>query len=420
MKRCFYHALIISATIGWAAEATPLTWDSLLGSVSKDPKFQASTERTSLLQKPIGRGVWKKAELRYEADGLDLREHKFAARVVPLAWGEREATQTEWGARRELNQILRDEALADALQERYNLGAEYLYRLRQYQYHQALHQVYQDRVKVHLQKTDSDKFDPEDLVLSEQMVVTLEGDMLGDQNSLEELDGSLHHLIEDWTVVSLDTTNMLSVQEISNHLDSLAQLSDTAYLPIREAKLRMDLVKSRNSLDAVSSNAVLSYVETGYDLQIPAAGKRDKTSAIQDLSVGVGISIPFGDGRKQDELRRSLAQVDSKTAYLQAVQDLSTKVQSLRMEIGSMLRQKAVLDSFSTRVNAGALFTDYARRAGSDPLLLLRAQASSLDASWRSEKLRFEIYLSYVRLLEITGELARDPGRNHLKRLPNG
>ena len=413
-------SFFLCVTIAMAGNPVSLTWENLLASASVAPKYQASTQRVDLLHNPVGLGIWKEAQLRYEADGMDLRDHKFEVRVSPIHWGVREASIAEWDTRRKINTILKEETLADALQERYKLGIEYLYRNREYQYHNALQKVYQDRVQVHLQLVNSDRFDPEDLVITEQMVASINGEILADQNALAQLTMSLQTFVTNTATVELDTMELVSIHDIQIQMDTLLNRPEYEILPIKEAQLRLDLVDRQSQLEKRTNNALLSYVQTGYALQIPPPGKKDKTSLIQDISVGLGITIPFGDSREQDELRRQMDQINGKTEYIQVTRDIATKLGSLRLEISSLLRQKAVLDSFVARVDAGTLFSDYLRRAGSDPLLLLKVQASSLEVSWRSEKLRYEIYLRYVRLLELTGVLSQEPTRNHLRKRTHG
>lgn len=75
-----------------------------------------------------------------------------------------------------------------------------------------------------------------------------------------------------------------------------------------------------------------------------------------------------------------------------------------------MLRQLVVLDSFSRRVDAGKLFADFALGAsGGDPLLLLSAQETSIETSWRREGLHFLMLYEYLELLRLTGTMARGP-----------
>ena len=72
------------------------------------------------------------------------------------------------------------------------------------------------------------------------------------------------------------------------------------------------------------------------------------------------------------------------------------------------------MQEFSRQVDAGSLFKDYAVRAGSDPLLLLKARESSVSNELRAVKLEYEIYDRYLSLLQYSGVLAKSDVQNHL------
>ncbi len=79
-----------------------------------------------------------------------------------------------------------------------------------------------------------------------------------------------------------------------------------------------------------------------------------------------------------------------------------------------MLRQIVVLDSFSMRVDAGKLFSEFAMRSGSDPLLVLRARETSIETTWKMEEIRFLMLREYLEILHLTGAIVRHPDINHL------
>jgi len=405
----------VLAVSGFAQDPAPLTWDGLLGSVQAEPSVQASTQKVALLEKPEGPGYWNAMELRYSADGLDMREHKFEARISPYAWGERSALNAQLEARLHVNNASRDLTVSKVLNDRYQLGLQWIIHQREKVYHEALSKVYADRVQVEMSLTGTERFDPEDLVESQQTLAELQGDLLGDLNDIEETETILHKLVGAWTVIDLDTANLLTVADLKARVDSLPSQVDSTLPSLRISQARLHLAESRFQLEQTRSTNIVSYGNIGYDLKIPKAGKTGPT-ALESMSAGVGIQIPIFDGRKQDLQRRQLDLLDEKSTFLDDQWDLERKLGQLRMEIGSLMAQKAVLDSFAARVDAGNLFTDYAVRAGTDPLLLLKARATSLQSAWRSERLRYDIYASYLSMLEITGVLARDPGTNHLKR----
>lgn len=402
---CFLHA----------SEAVVLDWGTLLGSIDKDPKLQSSNDRVSLLKQTPGIGYWDDLELRYEMEGLDLREHKVNLRLQPNGFGERKAFRSVSQARLNKTQAEKELALAEALFDRYVLAVDWLYRTHQLAHHKILLGVYEDRIQVHQGLSGTDRFDPKDMVESQQMVVELEGHILADQNDLQEIEQVLGSLIIGWKSVQLDTIGLLSSADLRARLETFPAKVDSTFPEYKVALESLKKVQREQDLERASRRDLLSYAQIGYAWQIPEAGERDKTKPMEDVSIGFGIRIPFGDGRKQDLFDTEVDIADEKASLVELQWELSKDVNKMNRKIGSLVRQMSVRDSFVAKVDAGSLFTDYALRAGADPLLLLKARATALSTAWDSEKLRFEAYLLYLEMLKMTGVLSRDPGTNHLK-----
>lgn len=397
-----------------AAEPVVMDWGTLLGSLQADPKLQASNERVSLLKKSPGIGHWDDLELRYEMDGLDLREHKVNLRMTPYGWGERSASQKVGKARLEKTQAERDMALGEALYDRYVLAVEWIYRTHQLAHHQILIKVYEDRIQVHGSLSGTDRFDPKDMVETQEMVVELQGHILADQNDLLEIEDVIRDLVPGWTSIHLDTTGMMNSQQLRERLAKFPAKVDSTFPEYRVALESLKKMQREQELVKASKKNIVSYAQVGYAWQFPEAGKRDKTRPIEDMSVGVGLRIPFGDGRSQDLFDAEVDITDEKAELVKLSWELSKDVNKMNREIGSLVRQMSVRDSFVAKVDAGALFTNYAMRAGADPLLLLKARSTALETAWDAEKLRFEAYMLYLEMLKMTGVLVRDPGTNHL------
>ena len=308
---------ILSFGIALASSPVPLTWKSLLGSVTQDPKFKANHERIQLMKTSPGFGIWNELELRYEMDGFDLREHKLDVRISPFGFGEGKASQSNWQSRIQSNEIKQQKILGKSLRDRYRQGIWWIYKTKQLAFHRALRGVFDDRVQVHLSLSTTERFDPEDLVTSQQKLAELDGEILSDLSEIEQCEARLHGIVPGWTVVELDTLNQISAKEIRHFLDSLPQKIDSTYPEYRIALARLGMAERKQQLEKSSRMNVVSYVNAGYAWQIPAAGKHDKTTPQQDLNAGFGLRVPIGDGRSQALLRSQIDVMDEKSALLE-------------------------------------------------------------------------------------------------------
>ncbi|WP_298771241.1 DJ-1/PfpI family protein [uncultured Fibrobacter sp.] len=66
------------------------------------------------------------------------------------------------------------------------------------------------------------------------------------------------------------------------------------------------------------------------------------------------------------------------------------------------------------KVKAGNIFEQFAKDAGSDPLLLLRARESAVESELNAAKLETDIYDLYLELLQYAGKLSKEGVQNHL------
>ena len=401
---------------GAASEPVILDWSALLGSVTADTKLQATSDRVNLLKTKPDPGLWDKLELRYETTG-DLREHKIDARLSPYAFGERTATRNLWNAKLTYNQAKQALALSKALRDRYKLGLQWIYRQKQLAYHQNLYKVYADRIQVHMTFAGTERFDPEDLVSSQQKLADLQGEILSDQNDIAELEQELRTLIPGWSTVDLDTAGLLTVAELRQNFERLPNTVDSLFPEYRVQLERYRQAERDEKLDEASIRNYVSYLNVGYKLPLDKHyGWDDDKTALEELSIGVGVKVPFGDGANLETLGSRLDVIDERSELLDCQWDLTQDLNELHRTGGSLVRRMAVQDSFAAKVDAGALFTDYAVRAGSDPLLLLKARATGIQTSWNSEQLLFDAYFVYLDLLQTSGVLVRDPGTNHMKK----
>lgn len=399
--------LILTALVV-AQEAPILNWQSLLGSVQNDPRMQARTQSLDALQQSSGKALWKNVEVQYDLDGLDLREHKVSLQWSPLAWGERDAMGQEWKARVQIQQAQKDLLISKNLAARYRLGLQWIYAQKQKAYHQAMWQISKDREQVHLALAQTERFVPEALIDAQMNSTDLQGSLLGDEADLQSLQIAIRQQIGSWSVVQLNE-DLLAVSTLAKRLDSLSQ--DSLMQPEQVlAQNRVDLVQARITRNQIQSSAWVDQWNLGWHHNVPKAGKSGDALA-SEIGLGVALRIPFGDNQSTEILRSQTDLLDAQAELQKTSLAQQSEKKELLLQIQVLLAQKNVLDSFAQKVDAGALFQDFAARSGADPLLLLRAKESSLQTQWRSEKLRVDIYFLYLRYLDLAGILVRDPGK---------
>jgi outer membrane protein TolC len=131
--------------------------------------------------------------------------------------------------------------------------------------------------------------------------------------------------------------------------------------------------------------------------------------------VNLAIRLPFFDSNKDATLREQIAVLDAESKYLDDVREVNQKVARLTEEVLALIGQWKVLKDYAEQVNASGFMEQFARNAGSDPLLLLRARESALESDLKAAKLEYDIFERYLSLLDYAGGLARQDVANHLR-----
>ncbi len=130
------------------------------------------------------------------------------------------------------------------------------------------------------------------------------------------------------------------------------------------------------------------------------------------------MRLPFFCNDNSGNLKRQIDVLESERDYQKTKRDVSQKVERRREEILGLITQREVQQKFVEQVDQGALFEDFANRAGNDPLLLLRAKQSSVESQLKIVELDDNIFTVYLDLLFQTGALGRTDVNNHLKAGP--
>lgn len=409
MKLRFLQKLCLGIVFATTAIAQPLNWALLLSSVEQDAAVSSSRQTLQFLQRDAGSRLWDELELHYRMDGLDGREQRVELRVSPAGWGELDAEKARQRARTSQQELRYDIVLGTAVADRWRLGLQWLYRREVMNIERDLVKVFEDRIQVHLARSGAENFDPEDLMSSQERVISLRVTALEGTRHLEEIELRMKSLVEGWTEVALDTQGLPALDVLGKFLLGPALQLDSTWPVLKMSEARVESEERRVQLELARTRNWLRSVRAGYTHIFPAEGRRDNRLPLEKWEVGLAFRLPFGDGSGEDLAERRLILLDARSNAHEEKRNLETRLLRMRAEITSLLEQLNLRQGYDEQLDAGTLFRDYALRAGAEPLLLLKSRQSSLENDLRRVRLQFEVYLRYVDLLEIRGSLAKNP-----------
>ena len=453
MNKCGYVLLLLAAPL----LAAPLTWESLIQSADQDLRYQSSQKRANIATSRNTK-LWDKLEFRYKLDGFSFAQHDFELRLTPKAFGEGSADRAHYEAQMAYANAMLAEDRGILLYDRYERAIHYLMRKRFLALNQELYQINSDRIEVLHIKSGSATFNPQDLMSALEKEASIRAALINDSNSLRNSEVKLRRWIPDFDSVELDSTWLPSMEEIEAQVKDGVEINDS-YPQLAMAKGKMDSEKARAKQDVASRRDYISHIGVGYSMKVESLMKKYKeleaadvygtgsysdyknefesetgcsgtfgcsqtaTVLVPDMDnrqtkdkffVNVGIKLPFFDSNKDNDLRNQLADLDAEGDYMDKTRDVTVKVNRLVEQINDYLAQWRVQKDFADKVKEGKIFEQFAKDAGSDPLLLLRARESAVESELNAAKLETDVYDLYLELLQYAGVLSKEGVQNHL------
>lgn len=450
MKKCGYVFLILAAPL----LAAPLTWETLIKSADDDLRYQSSKKRTNIATSRNTK-LWDKMELRYKLDGFSFASHDFELRMTPKAFGEGSADRAHYEAQMVYANAQLAEDRGILLYDRYERAIHYLMRQRINRLNKELYQVNSDRIEVLHMKAGSASFNPQDLMSALEKEATIRAALISDSNSLQNSEKKLRRWIPDFDGIELDSSWLPSMEEIESQLSGGIEVNDN-YPQLAMAKGKMESEKARAKQDVASRRDYITHIGIGYSMKIESLMEKYKDLDAGDVAyeyneymddylekypdataddsrtirklvadkdsrktsdkfyATLGIKLPFFDSNKDNDLRNQVADLDAESDYMAKARDVNVKVNRLVEQVNGYLAQWKVQKDFADKVKAGNIFEQFAKDAGSDPLLLLRARESALESELNAAKLETTIYDLYLELLQYAGKLSKEGVQNHL------
>jgi hypothetical protein len=417
-------------------------------------RYQSSKKRTNIATSRNTK-LWDKMELRYKLDGFSFASHDFELRMTPKAFGEGSADRAHYEAQMVYANAQLAEDRGILLYDRYERAIHYLMRQRINRLNKELYQVNSDRIEVLHMKAGSATFNPQDLMSALEKEATIRAALISDSNSLQNSEKKLRRWIPDFDGIELDSSWLPSMEEIESQLSGGIEVNDN-YPQIAMAKGKMESEKARAKQDVASRRDYITHIGIGYSMKIESLMEKYKDLDAGDVAyeyneymddylekypdataddsrtirklvadkdsrktsdkfyATLGIKLPFFDSNKDNDLRNQVADLDAEGDYMAKARDVNVKVNRLVEQVNGYLAQWKVQKDFADKVKAGNIFEQFAKDAGSEPLLLLRARESALESELNAAKLETTIYDLYLELLQYAGKLSKEGVQNHL------
>jgi hypothetical protein len=363
------------------------------------------------------------AEFRLRNEAFDPENMRYTLRLEPFGFGE-------WSAARRANTAevsrsrLRDRLLLNrALVDRYALAVDWRMDVAVRRLDAELYAVLQDRITVLGKRQATTSFDLADLVEAESELTKLRSQDLDLRRDLDVLGRraawQLSGGVADSGFAGLDTAGWVEVDSVIAQVERGRLEADTGHVYLEYLKQGLALAEGRYAMEKASGQRYLSFVSFSYDVG-DRLGEMRRRDAGKDYDLGrayileAGFRLPSLTYGNADINRRRAELRDEKEDYRVRRAELEAGMRKDIEDIRSLVEQYRYLKARETEVDAQASLKKYMQMTGVDPLALLSIKAADLRNRIKIEETRYGILRNWIKVLDASGRLAREPLRNWL------
>ncbi|MDY6973600.1 MAG: hypothetical protein SV775_14935, partial [Thermodesulfobacteriota bacterium] len=305
------------------------------------------------------------------------------------------------------NEIQRDALLHQALEKRYGLVIDYLHSNNILRLNRELMILYEDRLNVLSERSNSVDFDINDLLEAEDDLSGLRVNLIGLENRQSSIEDNIRVYVPGQDLIDFDADSIAEIGLIKRTIQQLSGTPHEDNVYFRNSRVRLELARCRYNLEKSRSKKYIRYFEAHYD-------NEERHDTREAFSVELGIMLPFINSNQLDVNQRMLGYLTEKGRYEGLKEALSEKLVLLSGDLKRSIEQHELLIAEKESVRAESSIQKYMRLEGIDPLILLKIKESILRREISLENLRFKIHSKYIELLDALGKLSEKPLRNHI------
>ena len=361
-------------------------------------------------------------EFRVRNDALDPANMRYTLRVEPRGFGEGPAArrygEVEVRRSRQRDKVLRNRALL----ERYLVAVDILMWRSIHSLNQELFSVLEDRIRVLDKLKATQDFDLADLVEAEADLTKLRAqdlDVQREQGVLEQQ--AVLHLgwADDAAFPGFDVDGLAAAEDIIAEVEQGGYGLDTGHVYLEFLRQGLAMAESRYRMEQAEGRQYLSHLSFSYDVGQrldELDRRRDEKDYDLDRAyiLEAGFRLPFLTTGNQELNRRKEQLLAEKEDYRQRRKEMEEIMRKDILDIRALVIQYRYLRARETEVDAQASIKKYLQMTGVNPMVLLSIKAGDLRNRIKIEEVRYGIMRNWIKVLDASGRLSREPYRNWL------
>jgi hypothetical protein len=402
-KLMFLPVFIFAATLARAQ----VQISEFLGSALSDPEVLTFQDQISFLDaKPYKLSPLREIQLRTQNRELDPTQQEFGVRLSPANPFELRSHNQYF---REFNSALSYEkefALKEALVSRYLTVIEYTYYSDLLQLSEGGAKSLEEQLAMLEKQSGSRFFDAEDFV-------ELKIDYLDYTVELEEikfeLANQLHRVSRTYPPshqrsIAWSFDQIISPAKMRRVVDSLELTSiKTSLVAYQEQRIR--LAQSQYNLE--KNNFNIGFIQGSYD-------NRRVEQDRNPIRISAGLTLPITNPNKGDMARRRLEVIEAEYDLREEEREAVTDKKILSDKVRALIDRLEGLGSKITELRESDLAMTLSSIRGGDPVVLIQFAQNINKLNALQQKVRRELFLSYIEYLAFSDQLQKQPLVNYL------
>jgi hypothetical protein len=402
-KLMFLPVFIFAATLARAQ----VQISEFLGSALSDPEVLTFQDQISFLDaKPYKLSPLREIQLRTQNRELDPTQQEFGVRLSPANPFELRSHNQYF---REFNSALSYEkefALKEALVSRYLTVIEYTYYSDLLQLSEGGAKSLEEQLAMLEKQSGSRFFDAEDFV-------ELKINYLDYTVELEEikfeLANQLHRVSRTYppshqSSIAWSFDQIISPAKMRRVVDSLELMSiKTSLVAYQEQRIR--LAQSQYNLE--KNNFNIGFIQGSYD-------NRRVEQDRNPIRISAGLTLPITNPNKGDMARRRLEVIEAEYDLREEEREAVTDKKILSDKVRALIDRLEGLGSKITELRESDLAMTLSSIRGGDPVVLIQFAQNINKLNALQQKVRRELFLSYIEYLAFSDQLQKQPLVNYL------
>ena len=409
MKKLLFISIIFWKTfIAFIPCDAEITIKEYLNTAFKDETIVFQKEKIAFLKaSPSTTPYIDEIELRMKIDEFEDSKQEYNVRLNLNGWGEHSHGKKVYDASLSYNETELAILLNNSLKDRYMDVIRHHYLDIKLDYINSLKSVYKDRIQVLKQNVGTLQFDAIGLIEAEGKLLDLLLEKVNNKNDQSVIDEKMKKFFPDERDHFISIKDLIDIYSIQEKIFKLKESFAQKNVHIQNAQYKYEMANAKYHLEQAENNTYLSFLEAAYNMD--QKDKFEKAFAIE-----FGLTIPIVNPNRLDINRRKLSSIKAKSEWINLKKEIEMRFYGLSKKINRLITQYDIISIQKERSRTEKSFDIYQQMEGVNPLILLKLKESMLKNEMTMQKIKYQIYETYIKLLDCSGKLALYPLMNYL------